>query len=198
MKGEEDISHEIYREKKESLFSGLSGKVLEIGPGTGVNLCYYPKSIEWTGIEPNPAMHPLLEEKARALGFPVTLKTGLAEASGVENGSMDYVISTTVLCSVKDMAHTLTEIRRALRPGGTFLFLEHVVDPHNRFRRLVQKLMPYTPWRYFSDGCDPGRDIGTAIKRAGFAQVECHHYHQTGAGLILSVNRPHIYGRAVK
>lgn len=198
MRGTDDLSHELYREKKEPLFKEVRGRVLEIGPGTGVNLCFFPQDIEWIGIEPNPAMHPLLREQARKLGLPVKLHTALEESAGIEKESIDYVVSTTVLCSVKNLEQTLAQIRGVLKPGGTFLFLEHVVDRHNKFRRFVQKVMPYTPWRYFSDGCDPGRDIAAAINSAGFTRVEFHHYYQHGQGVLLNINRPHIYGRAVK
>ncbi len=73
-----------------------------------------------------------------------------------------------------------------------------MLDHEYTLRRTVQKVAPYTPWRYFSDGCNPDRDIGTAINQAGFSQVQLERYMQAGEGLILEVNSPHIYGTATK
>ncbi len=194
----DDVNHRMYAERKRTLFNGLHGRVVEIGPGTGVNFSYYPRDIEWTGIEPNPLLHRKLKEKAAAQGMPVTLHRSLEDAGAALGKGADFVVSTLVLCSVPDLRRVLAQIRRCLKPGGTFLFIEHVVDPRNRFRRMVQRTVVYTPWRFFSDGCDPGRDIAAAIAGAGFSQVECHHYHQDGPGLVTLINRPHIYGRAVR
>ena len=110
----------------------------------------------------------------------------------------DTVVTTTVLCSVPDIDAVLREVIRVLKPGGRFLFLEHVVDKKSGFRRFVQKTAPFTPWRYCSDGCNPGLDIGASIERAGFAEVHFDTYPQEGSGIILWVIRPHIVGKAVK
>ena len=116
----------------------------------------------------------------------------------IEDESVDVVISTLVLCSVGDLEETLREVLRVLRPGGRFVFLEHVADRPWTLRFAVQRVVPYTPWWYFSDGCNPGRRISAAIRNAGFAAVEVHDYMQEGPGIILVINRPHIYGTATK
>ena len=163
MAGADDLSHELYATKKQELLGALSGRVLEIGPGTGVNLRYLRAGLDWTGVEPNHAMHPHLLAEAKRLGINVELRMGISEDLGVESESFDAVVSTLVLCSVGDIAGTLNEIRRVLKPAGTFVFLEHVADRPWSFRWFVQKVVPFTPWRYFSDGCNPGREIGEVI-----------------------------------
>jgi SAM-dependent methyltransferase len=198
MAGADEISHELYGEKKHALLGELFGHVLEIGPGTGVNLRYFSPEIKWTGVEPNEAMHPRLLAEAERLGIDVELRTGISEDFGLEKGSFDAIVSTLVLCSVGDLAETLEEIRRVLKPGGKFVFLEHVADRPWSFRWIIQKTLPFTPWRYFSDGCNPGREIGETIERAGFERVDCRRYKQDGPGIILAVNRPHIWGMAIK
>ena len=198
MAGEDERSHEQYKDRKAELFAGIHGRVLELGPGTGVNLPFFPNRIQWVGIEPNQAMHSYLREKAEDVGLAVDFCEGISADSGVEDNSFDFAVSTLVLCSVDNVNSTLEEIHRSLKPGGKFLFLEHVVDPLNRTRRLIQKLVPYTPWRYFSDGCNPGRDIGSCIAQAGFKSVDCQAYLQAGEGIINWVNKPHIYGSAEK
>lgn len=177
-------------ERKSALLSGLRGDVLEIGPGTGANLPHFAKDVRWTGIEPNPAMHAYLHEKAAALGLAVDLRLGSAESIAAADASVDAVVSTLVLCSAKDVAAVLREVRRVLRPGGQFVFLEHVAAARGSWRRRCQRAFrPFT--RCFGDGCEPDRETWVAIERAGFATVECEHFN-----LPLGFMAPHIAGRA--
>ena len=196
MAKDNDNSFKQYKDKKEKLFKDLYGKVVEIGAGTGVNLRFFPKDIEWIGIEPNEAMHPYLRKEATRQGISVDLRKGNAEKIDIENDSVDFVVSTIVLCSVKDVKKTLQEVKRILKPGGKFIFLEHQADDGWTFRRVIQTIVPYTPWRYFSDGCTPSRQLGKAIEKSGFEKVNYKKYMQEGKGLILAVNRPHLYGWA--
>ena len=194
----EQINLSQHDERKRALFGTINGRVLEIGPGTGVNLQYLPTDCEWIGIEPNPVMHAHLLKKAEDLGLPVSLHGCRLDSNLVPDESIDVVITTLVLCSVDSLSATLAEVLRVLKDGGRFLFLEHVVDKENALRRTVQRILPFTPWRFFSDGCNPGRDIGAAIRRAGFAQVHLEEYRQEGAGIICAINRPHVCGWAIK
>ena len=199
MRSDDQLSYQMYQEKKRELFSEVRGEVLELGPGTGVNFAFLDPSCRWKGIEPNPAMHPYLFNSAKSTGFRNTALVDLkGDQFAVPTHSQDYVISTLVLCSVPNVASCLQEVRRVLKPGGQFLFIEHVVDKANTMRRWVQKSVPYTPWRYFSDGCDPGRDIAGNIHTAGFKRVEMTCYQQRGHGIIANINRPHIFGSASK
>ncbi len=197
--GFDDLSYRLHHEKKVELFRGLHGHVLEIGPGTGVNFPFLKqKPIVWQGIEPNPAMHPFLYRSAALNEIRPVLVEGASEEIDLDANSMDYVISTEVLCSVSNLSKSLSEIKRVLKPKGRFVFLEHVVDKKDIWRRSIQSLLPYTPWRYFSDGCDPSRDIGTAIKNAKFSEVNFSEYMVKGKGVIVDITRPHICGWAQK
>src|SRR5690242_1017533 len=116
---------------KQRLFARLSGTVLEIGPGAGANLRYLRDgTVRWIGVEPNPFMERYLREEAARLGMAVELRLGTADHLPVDDGSVDAVISTLVLCCVPDQQQALQEILRALRPGGRLLFIEHVAAPH--------------------------------------------------------------------
>jgi ubiquinone/menaquinone biosynthesis C-methylase UbiE len=189
----------MHKSRKTNLFEELKGKILEVGPGTGVNFPFMNgDNIHWIGCEPNPAMHPYLYDTAKKNSVEAKLINCTTEAISIADNSVDYVISSEVLCSVNNLNKSLSEIRRVLKPKGKFLFLEHVVDKHNIWRRAIQKFVPYTPWKYFSDGCYPARDIGKAIQDTGFSTVHFEDYMQDGAGIIISINRPHIYGWAIK
>ena len=105
---------------------------------------------------------------------------------------------TLGLCSVSDPAGTLKEIKRVLKPDGQIMFLEHVADRKGTLRGVVQKTVPFTPWRLFADGCSPGREIGTTIEEAGVANVDDKRIMQEGPGIILAINGSHIFGAATK
>jgi ubiquinone/menaquinone biosynthesis C-methylase UbiE len=178
--------------RKRLLFADLAGTVLEIGPGTGANLSLYPPHISWIGIEPNPYMHPLLRRRAAAMGPAFNLCRGLAEQLAVGSESVDAVISTHVLCSVRNLSGALAEILRVLRPAGRFLFLEHVSAAPGTWLQSCQKwLRP--AWQVLAGGCRPDRDIEAELRVAGFARVDVRAFR-----VPIPVISPHIMGVAVK
>jgi ubiquinone/menaquinone biosynthesis C-methylase UbiE len=179
-------------EHKQRLFADLHGTVLEIGPGTGSNLKYYPKDIHWIGIEPNPYMHRYLQKEAERLGLPVTLHLSEAERLEAEDNSVDAVVSTLVLCSVRDVTATLREIVRVLKPGGRFICIEHVAAHQGTWLRWIQqRIRPL--WMQIADDCCPDRETGVAIKHAGFERVHCQHFR-----VAVPLVGPHIACVAVK
>jgi SAM-dependent methyltransferase len=198
MAGSDDINFELYKARKSALLSALRGTVVEIGPGTGLNLRFLDPAVKWIGMEPNPVMHAHILEKAAELGFSVEIRPNTLGESGIPPESVDAVFSTLVLCSVPSISKVLDDVRKVLKPGGRFAFIEHVADRPRTLRRIVQKTVPFTPWRYFSGGCNPGRDIAAIIREAGFSRVECETYMQPGPGIVKNVCRPHISGFAIK
>jgi ubiquinone/menaquinone biosynthesis C-methylase UbiE len=182
----------ITDEYKRKLLSGLEGRVLEIGAGTGDNFPFYPAEIEWVGVEPNAYMHPHLLKNAREHHVQGELRTGVAEQLDFPDASMDAVVCTFVLCSVTDQDRALAEIARVLRPGGRFVFIEHVAAPRGSRQRIAQRLTKPL-WRLLSDGCHPDRETWAAIESAPFARVEIEHFHDP-----VPIVSPHIAGYAVK
>ena len=181
---------------KQGLFEGISGTVLEIGPGTGVNLGYIPKDSRWIGVEPNPHMHEYLRRKAREAEIEPELHVTGADGFEVEDGVADVAISTLVLCSVPDVDQVLGEIRRVLKPGGRFLFIEHVAARQGSGLRFVQSsLFPF--WYLFGDGCRINRDTGQSIREAGFDSVEIDEFRVPKRKVPAWVT-PHIRGIAIR
>jgi ubiquinone/menaquinone biosynthesis C-methylase UbiE len=178
---------------KEQLFAGLSGTILEIGPGTGVNLHYFQgQRVSWIGVEPNFFMERYLREEAARLGMAIDLRVGTADKLPVVDSSIDAVISTLVLCCVPDQRRALQEIARALKPGGRFVFIEHVAAARGSRLRRTQNLV--TPlWKRLGDGCHPNRETWKELEGAGFAQL---HYEKITAPV--PVVSPQIAGTAVK
>lgn len=180
-------------ERKRVLFSGLRGSVLEIGPGTGSNLVYYRgREIGWTGIDPNPYMHAYLKKEAERLGIATDLRLGVAERLELEDDSVDAVVATLVLCSVNNLTEVLKEVLRVLKPGGRFLFMEHVAAPRGTWLRLMQGWVRPI-WKPVLDGCRPDQETWLALERAGFASVN----YDSFSGPI-PIASPHIIGVATK
>jgi SAM-dependent methyltransferase len=178
--------------RKRALFDGLAGTVLEIGPGTGPNFAYYPPDIRWIGIEPNPFMRPHLRAAAARVGLSIDIHDGTADRIALDDESADTVVSTLVLCSVPDVSGALREIHRVLRPGGRFLFIEHVADSPGTWLRRTQRLLrPLV--RALADGCHLDRDTSLAIERHGFAGVAYQRFR-----LPIPLVSPHIIGVATK
>jgi ubiquinone/menaquinone biosynthesis C-methylase UbiE len=154
---------------RRDLLSGITGHVLEIGSGTGANLSFYTgKALTLTLCEPDPTMRKQLIEKLNQLGLAnTTVSTDGAEIIQVPDHSLDYVVSTLVCCSVKDLATSLLEIKRVLKPSGKFVFLEHVAADAGSGRRKWQNILNPV-WRKLAGNCHLNRNTQQAILDAGF------------------------------
>ncbi|HZG03741.1 MAG TPA: class I SAM-dependent methyltransferase [Streptomyces sp.] len=153
------------------LLAGLSGRVIEVGAGSGLNLPRYPAGVrEVVAVEPEPGLRRLAAGAARHAGVPVTVVPGVAEELPAADGSFDAAVASLVLCSVRDPARSLAEIRRVLRPGGELRFYEHVraATPAGA---LLQRALDRTVWPRLFGGCHSGRDTVAAIGAAGFVSV---------------------------
>lgn len=187
-----DRYNELTDHHKKKLFSNLSGRVLEIGAGTGANLNYYPKSIDLVIVEPSPYMQQYLRKKAGNLGRSIDIHTGIAEDLSFSDESFDSVISTLVLCSVEDLEQSLSEIKRVLKPGGRFYFIEHVAAHENSQLRTLQNIIAPL-WKRMADGCHPNRNTADFIRQSEFTDIKIQMTR-----LNLPVVSPHIIGSAAK
>jgi len=124
--------------------SQARGQVLEIAIGTGLNLPFYPADVELTGIEISPAMLEIAGRRAKNLGRQVKLVVGDAQALPFSDQSFDTVVCTIALCSIPDDRQAVAEAWRVLRPGGSFVALEHVRSPNIIIRGLEHLLESYT------------------------------------------------------
>jgi ubiquinone/menaquinone biosynthesis C-methylase UbiE len=177
---------------RQSLLAGASGRVLEIGAGTGANLGLYSSTIDGLVLtEPEPPMLRRLQEAARERAPSAQVLQAPAEDLPFDDDSFDTVVSTLVLCGVRDQARALREARRVLRPGGRLLFLEHVrsddpslahrQDRINWLNRLVAQ-------------CDCNRGTLAAIEGAGFTVTQLE---KTELPKAPAFTRPLIVGTAV-
>ena len=181
-----------YGRRKRALLGGLGPTVVEIGAGAGVNAEYLAPGTRWLAVEPNAFLHDDIRRAAERARLALSLHTATAEALPFPDASADAVISTLVLCSVDDPARALAEVRRVLRPGGRFVFIEHVAaDAGSLLLRLQRGLR--APWGLVADGCRPDRETETFIRAAGFADVVVERFRMP-----LGLVAPHIAGTAVR
>jgi ubiquinone/menaquinone biosynthesis C-methylase UbiE len=191
-RGKPDLSDPLSREIRLPLLKQARGDVLEIGAGDGSNLPLYPPEATLTLLEPNPYMIAYLRQSCRAYNAKCALIVeGYGEQLPFPDHSFDVVVATHVLCSVKNQARVLAEIRRVLRSQGAFLFLEHVAAPPQTTVYYLQHLLNPV-WRLVGEGCHLTRDTGTVIQTAGFSEVQINFF-EAGFPAIVS---PHVWGIA--
>lgn len=165
----------VSRDHKRAAFGGLEARtVVEIGAGAGANVDYLRPGTKLIAIEPNLQMHERLRRRCKQRGVDLTIVAGGAEAIPLPDGSVDEAISSLVLCTVEDPVAALNEIRRVLRPGGRFRFVEHVAAPRRGPRRVLQRVIR-RPWGWVYEGCNPAAKTVPLLERAGFRDLRLEH-----------------------
>ena len=179
---------------REHLLQSARGRVLEIGCGTGANFPYYRNGVsELFLTEPSPPMIHQLEHKLSDYHLPVRVLRAQAEQLPLESDSFDTVVSTLVLCTVKDAQAALSEVRRVLKTQGRLLFLEHVSADDPSLAKWQDRLR--RPWSWFGCGCQCNRKTAENIQAAGFSLSSLEHHKLEKAPPLV---RPVIVGAAAK
>jgi ubiquinone/menaquinone biosynthesis C-methylase UbiE len=156
------------RSRRRDLLALARGRTLELGSGTGLNLPYYPDDLdELILAEPAAPMRRRLQKAVRRSNRTATILDAAAERLPVDDGSVDTVVSTLVLCTVDQPVVVLDEIKRVLRPGGRLLFLEHVRADSAWLAAWQDRLEK--PWQQFAEGCRCNRATVKLIDAAGFS-----------------------------
>ncbi len=165
------MSRDDVRRLRAASIPRAKGVVLEVGMGSGLNLPFYTNAVTklW-GIDPSAELLAMARRRAAAVPFPVELHQQGAERVWCADGSVDTVVVTWSLCSVASPALVLREIRRVLRPGGTFIFVEHGLAPDAGVRKWQNRLTPV--WSRVAGGCHLNRPIAGMIRDAGFAMAD--------------------------
>jgi len=169
----------------------LSGEVLEVGFGTGLNLEHCPGAVtKLTGLDPlvTDAIGEKLRARIDAAPFPVERAQLRADGElPFENASFDCVMTTWTLCSIEDPEAALAEMRRVLRPGGHYVFVEHGRSEDARTAGWQERINPL--WRRLMDGCNIDRQIDRLVDGMGFELLEMNRFRHRGPSILAQMYR---------
>ncbi|WP_338465880.1 class I SAM-dependent methyltransferase [Novosphingobium sp. ZN18A2] len=153
---------------REKVIPLASGNVFELGCGGGINQRFYDrrKVSAFSGIDPTRKLLDYAQEQARKKGWDADIREGKGEAIPFGDDTFDTVVCTYTLCSVDDPVRVLSEMRRILKSGGQFLFLEHGLSPDHRVEKWQRRIEPV--WKRLAGGCHLTRSVGGAVIDGGF------------------------------
>jgi ubiquinone/menaquinone biosynthesis C-methylase UbiE len=177
---------------RHELLAGLSGRVVEIGAGNGMNFQHYPHSVEEVvALEPETYLRSKAEAAARDAPVRVSIRDGVADPLPLESDSFDAAVASLVLCTAPDPGGALAELGRVLKPGGELRFLEHVRSDRPRKARIQERLDRSGIWPRVGGGCHCARDTVAAIEGAGF-HIERVQSLDFGPSWVIT--NPHVLG----
>lgn len=158
--------------QRSKVVPNASGRVLEIGIGSGLNIPFYDASrVEhlW-GLDPSSEMWAIARKNAQEHHLDAEFIPSGAESIPLERGAADTVVMTYTLCTLPEVAASLAEVRRVLKPGGRLLFCEHGLSPDPDVRRWQKRVNPL--WRRLAGGCNLDRPVDLLLEEAGFRLLE--------------------------
>ncbi|MGH3388816.1 MAG: class I SAM-dependent methyltransferase [Actinomadura sp.] len=177
------------------LLDGLTGEVIEVGAGNGLNFTHYPSQVTRVlAVEPDPHLRGLAERQAARAAVPIEVVSGVADRLPADIATFDAAVVSLVLCSVPDQRRALAELHRVLRPGGRLRFLEHVRAETPALRR-VQRMLDATIWPVLGAGCHASRDTAATIRAANFT-IETLDRFRFPETRVATHTSPHILGTA--
>jgi SAM-dependent methyltransferase len=195
LKAAERMERRGATDHRRRLLDGLSGRVVELGAGNGLNFAHYPTTVtEVIAVEPEPTLRAAAEKSASTAPVAVIVCGGTADALPLGGGEVDAAVASLVLCSVPDQAGALAELHRVIRPGGELRFYEHVIANCQPLRTMLRLADRSGLWPKLAGGCHPARDTGAAIEAAGFEIERCERFGFKASAIEPSV--PHILGIA--
>lgn len=171
--------------RRRRLLATASGRVLEIGGGTGLNLRHYrPDQVAaLVVLEPDAGMRARLAARAAGLALPLDVRPQAVDDADLPAAGFDTIVATLTLCCVPDPARAAASIARWLAPGGRLLFLEHVAALGVR-GRLQHAATPV--WSRLAGGCHLDRDTLATLRHAGLTVSDCDRFALPAAGPLLA------------
>ncbi|MCL6646108.1 MAG: class I SAM-dependent methyltransferase [Dehalococcoidia bacterium] len=164
---------------RERVIPAASGRVLEVGFGSGLNLPYYGSGVRHLfALEPSPELRRIAGPRIAGAPFTVEFLDRSAEEIPLESASVDTVVTTWTLCTIPDAARALAEMKRVLKPDGVLLFVEHGLAPEPRVQAWQRRLNPL--WNRIGGGCNLDRKMDALIVSAGFRLAELHAEYARG------------------
>jgi ubiquinone/menaquinone biosynthesis C-methylase UbiE len=185
-----DLAMRQMNDLRPEALSDSHGEVLEVGFGTGLNLAYYPPSVtSLTALDPN-VTDGLPAVERRLAEAPFAVERCALRADGelpFDSGRFDTIVTTWTLCSIPDPHRALVEMRRILKPGGKYLFIEHGRASLESTARWQDRVNPL--WKRLSDGCNVNRSIDEIVERSGFELDSLERFRHQGPAIFAQMYR---------
>lgn len=187
------LQGERYDKERKSVAGQAQGVVLEIGAGSGPNIPFYLNITKLYALEPSKELWALAQERVKQASFPIEYVETSAEELPFPDQAIDTVVSTWTLCSIPHPEQALREVRRVLKPGGKFVFIEHGKSSQAHIAKWQTCCTPI--WRTYTGGCHLDRNIEDLLVGAGFTLVKLEkgykqnsrfkllHYFYNGVGV---------------
>ncbi len=173
---------------RRAVAAAARGRVLEIGVGSGLNFSHYRDGVDIVfGVDPSARLLAMARRRAASAGVRALFVQGSATALPFADRSIDTAIMTWTLCSIPEPMVALGEIRRVLRPGGAFVFVEHGLSPDAGVARWQERLTPV--WRHLAGGCHLNRKTDDLVRAAGFAFTSLETEYAEGPRLMTYMYR---------
>lgn len=170
------MSGEEFQKQRHAVLQSVDGKILEIGFGSGLNLPHYPPHVTTlVAVDPNAGMARYTKKQIAHSSIEVDRQVLSGEALPMPDASFDTVVSTWTLCSIANIEQALQEVKRVLKPGGQFVFLEHGLSPDEKVNRWQQRLNGIQ--KIIGDGCHLNRDMRQLVSDSGFSRMEIENYY---------------------
>ncbi|TMN23371.1 class I SAM-dependent methyltransferase [Lentibacillus cibarius] len=170
------LEHKRFRAIRSQLVQQATGKVLEIGSGTGANFPYYRNAVSVDAIEPNPIMREKSYTNWAQSTAPIHVWSASAEQLPFEDDTFESVVATLVFCSIPDPVKALDEIQRVAKPGAAVLLFEHVRVDQTIMEPILDMATPV--WKRLCDGCHLNRDTLLAVKQSGITVESVERYYK--------------------
>ncbi|MFD1361055.1 class I SAM-dependent methyltransferase [Lentibacillus salinarum] len=154
-----------FKQIRTKLVEQATGRVLEIGSGTGANFPHYSNAVSVEAIEPNPVMRERSYKNRLESAAPIQVWSAHAEELPFQDNTFDSIVATLVFCTIPDPLQALEEIRRVAKPGAAILLFEHVRVNQAVMEKAQDILTPV--WKHLCDGCHLNRDTLATVKQAG-------------------------------
>jgi ubiquinone/menaquinone biosynthesis C-methylase UbiE len=167
------------RDVRARVCAGLTGRVLEIGFGTGLNVRYYPPEVTTVlAVEPSRTCMRIAAPRIASSNTVIEHAGLTGERLDLASEEVDVALSTWTLCTIPDLSAALAEVRRVLKPGGIFHFVEHGHAPDAKTERWQHRLDPLN--QRLAGGCHLTRRISESVERAGFEMEHLDRYYSEG------------------
>lgn len=192
------LAHPRIMARRQALVSGAQGEVLEIGFGSGATLPFYDpaKVTSLTVVEPSEGMNRRAAARLQDSPVPIRSVPGAGEKLPFADARFDTVVCCLTLCSVSDVGQVLAEVKRVLKPGGRFLFLEHVLSDDPERQKWQQRLNPVQ--KVVGVGCNLNRPSAELVRAAGFQLEPLPVQEEEPAFGALKTLTPLVMGAAIR